>query len=369
MVVRTRRLRTLASLVRLPTSRLSGGGGRGLDTPVEVRRTPRPGELRRAPRQPSPPRASGHCPPLPADRRGDPALPVAGARGGRAVPPRESQVRPQGPSRRRRPAVAQASGRPVLALDAVTPRPVALPDATRSPRGQAPWARSGSHDPARPWREWQTHRPPPAGAGSVVNRCGGGWERRGQTRRPPPPDGPTPPGSKESLNPVADTLPAPRLRHRRRYASCRIWKNLRSWRGLSAGRARVLQSTDGQQRPHEYGLLLRDHSTPMASTAGVGDRLAELRRAADDLAPPGGPRRPVSLAAKTSATWFERSGSLAPGGACHTAYRKSCYYPTQIGAGGARVGPRSSFRKGGGPSGEPLPPRRAYRTGAPSAVA
>ena len=37
MGVRTRRLRTLASLVRLPTSRLSGGGGRGLDTPVEVR--------------------------------------------------------------------------------------------------------------------------------------------------------------------------------------------------------------------------------------------------------------------------------------------------------------------------------------------
>ena len=27
---------------------------------------------------------------------------------------------------------------------------------------------------------WQTHRPPPAGAGSVVNRCGGGWERRGR---------------------------------------------------------------------------------------------------------------------------------------------------------------------------------------------
>ena len=69
---------------------------------------------------------------------------------------------------------------------------------------------------------------------------------------------------------------------------------------------------------------------------------------------PRGPRRPVSLAAKTSATWFERSGSLAPGGPCHTAYRKSCYYPTQIGACGEKVGPRSSFRKGGGPSGEPL---------------
>ena len=43
MVVRTRRLRTLASLVRLPTSPLSGGGGRGLDTPVEVRWAERAG--------------------------------------------------------------------------------------------------------------------------------------------------------------------------------------------------------------------------------------------------------------------------------------------------------------------------------------
>ena len=32
---------------------------------------------------------------------------------------------------------------------------------------------------------WQPHRPPPAGGGSVVNRCGGGW-RPWQTRRPPP---------------------------------------------------------------------------------------------------------------------------------------------------------------------------------------
>ena len=52
-------------------------------------------------------------------------------RGPCAVRPRESQVRPQGPSRRRRPADAQASGRPVLALDAVAPRPVAL---------RMPWA-------------------------------------------------------------------------------------------------------------------------------------------------------------------------------------------------------------------------------------
>ena len=51
------------------------------------------------------------------------------SQGGRAVRPRESQARPQGPSRRRRTADAQASGRPVLALGAVAPRPVALPDA------------------------------------------------------------------------------------------------------------------------------------------------------------------------------------------------------------------------------------------------
>ena len=63
--------------------------------------------------------------------------------------------------------------------------------------------------------------------------------------------------------------------------------------------------------------------------------------------PPGGPRRPVSLAAKTSATWFERSGSLAPGGACHTAYRKSCYYPTPDRSGWSKSRAAFQFSQGG----------------------
>ena len=47
------------------------------------------------------------------------------------------------------------------------------------PFGRSDGARSVGGAPG-----W-THRPPPAGAGSVVNRCGGGW-RPWQTRRPPP---------------------------------------------------------------------------------------------------------------------------------------------------------------------------------------
>ena len=200
----------------------------------------------------------------------------------------------------------------------------------------------------------QTHRPPPAGAGSVVNRCGGGWERRGQTRRPPPPDGPTPPGSKESLNPVADTLPAPRLRHRRRYASCRIWKNLRSWRGLSAGRARVLQSTDGQQRPHEYGLLLRDHSTPMASTG----RWRPSRGAPPRGGRPGLPpwAAAASFAGRENICDLVRE-EREPGPWGDLVTRRTgraAIIPPRSERVENRVGPRSSFRKGGGPSGEPL---------------
>ena len=35
-------------------------------------------------------------------------------------------------------------------------------------------------------------------------------------------------------------------------------------------RARVLESTDGQQRPHEYGSLLREHYLSGVSRAGAG---------------------------------------------------------------------------------------------------
>ena len=94
----------------------------------------------------------------------------------RAVRPRESQVRPQGPSRRRRPADAQASVRPVLALDAVAPRPVALPDAWA---GQARTILHGRGGNGR-----RTVRPQPVreawSTGAEV--AGAPW----QTRRPPP---------------------------------------------------------------------------------------------------------------------------------------------------------------------------------------
>ena len=45
--------------------------------------------------------------------------------------------------------------------------------------GRSPRSPSSGTTPPRPAAvaavPWQPHRPPPAGAGSVVNRCGGGW--------------------------------------------------------------------------------------------------------------------------------------------------------------------------------------------------
>ena len=49
---------------------------------------------------------------------------------------------------------------------------------------------------------WQTHRPPPAGAGSVVNRCGGGLERRGRRAVRPGP------GNTPAIDLGADTRQA-----------------------------------------------------------------------------------------------------------------------------------------------------------------
>ena len=65
--------------------------------------------------------------------------------------------------------------------------------------------RAGSHDPARPRREWQTHRPPPAGAGSVVNRCGGGWSAGGRRA--------VRPRESQSVSTCTPAIAGRRLRH------------------------------------------------------------------------------------------------------------------------------------------------------------
>ena len=61
----------------------------------------------------------------------------------------------------------------------------------------------------------QTHRPPPAGAGSVVNRCGGGWSAvADRAVRPRPATGTSPPlGTRDcitALGPLAALRPSPR---------------------------------------------------------------------------------------------------------------------------------------------------------------
>ena len=146
-------------------------------TPARARRRPKgagPGVPPTAPLDPD----RRQRPELPARRSTSSAVTAAPAGGGRAVRPRESQVRPQGPSRRRRPAVAQASGRPVLALDAVTPRPVALPDAWAGQARTILHGRGGNgRRTVRPRKSQRARRPI---AGRRVHQLGrtGGRPRR-----------------------------------------------------------------------------------------------------------------------------------------------------------------------------------------------
>ena len=72
----------------------------------------------------------------------------------------------------------RARPRPAEALWAILAGRSRAAGPSRCPPAPAPALR-------RP-RPGLPHRPPPAGAGSVVNRCGGGWSAPWQTRRPPP---------------------------------------------------------------------------------------------------------------------------------------------------------------------------------------
>ena len=81
---------------------------------------------------------------------------------------RPAAPQPPPPSPERSPATARGTG-----TDVRGDRP-----------GRSPQVALERHHAAPSCGRWQPHRPPPAGAGSVVNRCGGGWSAPWQTRRP-----------------------------------------------------------------------------------------------------------------------------------------------------------------------------------------
>ena len=85
-------------------------------------------------------------------------------------PQRETPGRQGGPRKRAVAAVREAVARGLPVVQAA--RRVALALGRGGSPGLRGYRRTAS---ARSNRHGRTHRPPPAGAGSVVNRCGGGW--------------------------------------------------------------------------------------------------------------------------------------------------------------------------------------------------
>ena len=128
----------------------------------------------------SPPRKVAPRSRSPAGRR-EPARTRARPFPGRARLAGEAGPEARRGHRRARPVGGQG---PVLELPVVEPGVEAAERPGRgSPRRRRRRVRRrrgprgcGSTTPAPPAvLRWQTRRPPPAGAGSVVNRCGGGW--------------------------------------------------------------------------------------------------------------------------------------------------------------------------------------------------
>ena len=142
-----------------------------------------------------------------------------------AVRPKASACRPsrlvRGGS-----TVENAVGRAAagLAVGHADGRPRSTPGSTSRThdRRRQPW-------PARPGRPraapvprrrlrlvaavaWRTHRPPPAGAGSVVNRCGGGWSAVA--------DAPSVPGRRNSPRPGDASLGEGAVRGKSACAAC-----------------------------------------------------------------------------------------------------------------------------------------------------